>query len=184
VIGLFCWPVPNMSQSFQNLRPCNSQIANQATDQPINQWTNKITDYMECSPSWEAKIPQPVKKFPHVMEPDGALSCSQQPTTPPARWTQSTHILLMIHFNIMLPSMLRVHTGFFMVFLTWTPNAFALLSSAGYKPCQSHPSQFDHPNIWQGVQIMKLLIVWFSPASCCFLCYFQIFSSAPVCYKN
>jgi len=37
-------------------------------------------------------------------------------------------------------------------------------------PHQSHPHSFYHPNyIWSGVQIMKLLIMHFSSASCYFL---------------
>jgi hypothetical protein len=35
-----------------------------------------------------------------------------------------------------------------------------------YKPCSSFPTSFDHSNyVWRGVQIMKLLIMQFSPIS-------------------
>ena len=41
------------------------------------------------------------------------------------------------------------------------------LSHTRYMPCPPHASRFDHPNnIWWGVQIIKLLITYFSLLSC------------------
>jgi len=94
-----------VSQSFQNLRKHHSQ--------PTNQLTNQITDYMECSPSWDTTFLTQSRNSLHLMEPNGSSSCSQQPTAHPARWIQSTPILFKIHFNIILPSMLGVPSGFF-----------------------------------------------------------------------
>jgi hypothetical protein len=47
------------------------------------------------------------------------------------------------------------------------PSKYRTYSSlhAYYMPCPSHPPWFDHPNyIWRGVQVMKLLIMYFSLA--------------------
>jgi len=39
-----------------------------------------------------------------------------------------------------------------------------------HTPCQSHPPQFDYPNIiWWSVPIIKLLIIHYSASSCHFL---------------
>jgi hypothetical protein len=39
-----------------------------------------------------------------------------------------------------------------------------------YVPCRSHPPLLDHSNYnWRRVQVMKLLIMQFSPTSCHFI---------------
>jgi hypothetical protein len=50
-------------------------------------------------------------------------------------------------------------------------------------PCPSHPPWLDHNYIWQGVQVMRLFIMQFSPPSCHFLSSVQIFASAP-CFQT
>jgi hypothetical protein len=46
------------------------------------------------------------------------------------------------------------------------PICIPLLSYSWYMPCPSHPPWLDHSNyIWRGLQIMKRLIMQFSPIS-------------------
>jgi hypothetical protein len=44
-------------------------------------------------------------------------------------------------------------------------------------PCTSHPSWLDHSNYtWRRVQVMKLLIMQFSPTSCHFISLWSKYS--------
>jgi hypothetical protein len=45
--------------------------------------TNKVTDSMEQSPSWEVKSLSYSRNSLHFMEPEGSLSCSEEPATNP-----------------------------------------------------------------------------------------------------
>jgi hypothetical protein len=50
------------------------------------------------------------------------------------------------------------------------PICISLLPHSCYMPRPSHPSLLDHSNYtWRIVQVMKLLIVQFSPTSCHFI---------------
>jgi hypothetical protein len=56
----------------------------------------------------------------------------------------------------------------------WLPHQYpiciSVFSHACYMPCPSHPTWLDHSNyVWWGVQVMKLLIMQFSPLSCHFV---------------
>jgi hypothetical protein len=47
---------------------------------------------------------------------------------------------------------------------------FPLLPHSCYMPCPSHPPSLDHSNyVWRGVQVMKFLIMQFSPISYLFI---------------
>jgi len=55
-------------------------------------------------------------------------------------------------------------------FLHQTPVCNSLLPHTCYMPRPSHSSWFDHPNdVWWGVQIVKLLILYVSPLPCHFV---------------
>jgi hypothetical protein len=73
-----------------------------------------------------------------------------------------------IRSNIILPSSPRSTDFFPSIF--YSIFCISHFSHACYTHRQSHPPWFDHPNInsWR-VQIMKLLIMRSSPASCLFL---------------
>jgi len=107
------------------------------------------------------------------MEPVGSLPCSQEPTTGPCLedrlisplppFSPKAHFDISSHLCLGLPSGF-LPTGFPPKILY----AF-LISIVCYMPHPSHPPWFDHPNnIWWSVQVMKLLIIQSSPASCHF----------------
>jgi hypothetical protein len=52
------------------------------------------TNPMESSPSWEANSCSAAQEFPHVIEPEGSIPCSQKPAS--ARWIQSTFPVLFL----------------------------------------------------------------------------------------
>jgi hypothetical protein len=110
-----------VSQSFQNLRKHHSQLANQP-----NNWLYGMQPFFRYY-----EFLTQSRNSPHFMEPNGSSWCSQQPTTHPARWIQSTPILFKIHFNIVLPSMLGVPSGFFEGFphMDWMHLFFALVQA-------------------------------------------------------
>jgi hypothetical protein len=50
------------------------------------------------------------------------------------------------------------------------PICIPLRSSLCYTPCPSHPPWLDHSNYtWRRVQVMKLVVMQFSPTSCHFI---------------
>jgi hypothetical protein len=60
------------------------------------------------------------------------------------------------------------------------PICIPLLPHSCYMPRPSHPSWLDYSNYtWRRVQVMKLLIMQFSPTSCLFIPLVKIFSSTP-----
>ena len=116
---------------------------------------------------------QIVKKFPAFMEHEDSLPHSQVSATcrypEPARSSPyPTYHLLKIYLNIILPSV----PGSPM----WTlslrfphqyPEYDTRFPHKRYMPRPSHSSRIYHPNnIWWTVQIIKLLIMQFSPLPC------------------
>jgi hypothetical protein len=74
------------------------------------------------------------------------------------------HLNIINHLHLGLPSGLSPSA-----FPTNNLHAF-LFSHLCYMPCPSHSPSLDHSNyIWQRVQVMKLLIMQFSPPSCYFV---------------
>ena len=76
-----------------------------------------------------------------------------------------------IHLKINLQSMLRSSKWFVSLKFSYQNHAqISLLPHVCHVPCPYHLPSFDQPkNIWQGVSIMKLLIIKFSPVSGHFL---------------
>jgi hypothetical protein len=90
---------------------------------------------------------------------------------PSASSMESTHIFFKIHFTIILPSRLRSSKWSLLCrFYAKIFYAFLMSPHACYMPHASHPPWFDHPTdiLWRA-EIMELLIMLFSAASCYFL---------------
>jgi hypothetical protein len=85
-----------------------------------------------------------------------------------ARWFQSISphpISLKVHFNIILQcTFLSLTSG---LFLAFPPKSYmhSSYSHSCYMPCPFHPSWLGHFNYtWRRVQVMNLLIMYFSPS--------------------
>jgi hypothetical protein len=105
------------------------------------------------------------------MEPEGSLPHLKETTNypysepliqsmlpHPTSW--SSVFILSSHLCLGLPSGL-LPVGFS------TKTLYSSLPHTCYMPCPSHSSRFDHPNsVWWAVQIIKLLIMQFSPLPC------------------
>ena len=122
-----------------------------------------ISDFnsKEQSPSWEANRSS-VKKFTTFY--GGSSQHSQQPATCFYPQTNPVHApshFLKIHFNIILPFTSRYFKWFPSLRFPHQNPVCTSPVSPFYPPC------FDPPNnIWWGVQIVNLLIMYSSPLPC------------------
>ena len=91
--------------------------------------------------------------FPHSQHP---ATCSY-PETRPISWRSI--LILFYHPCLALRSSL-LPSGF------RTKPMYASLPLTCYMSYTSHFSSFDHPNIWWGVQSIKLLVMYSSPLPC------------------
>ena len=106
------------------------------------------------------------------MEPKGLLPHSQLPDTCPClslvdpAHARTSHFLK-IHLNVILPSMCGSPKWFLPLrFPHQNPVYSSTLPHTSYMARPSHSYRFDHPNnIGWGVQIIKLLFMYFSPLS-------------------
>ena len=103
------------------------------------------------------------------MEPEGSLPHSQVPATcpypKPARSSPFPHILLPARFILILSSHLRL--GLSLRFPHQNPEYTCPSPHTRYMPRPSHSSRFYHlNNIGWRVQIIKFLIMQFSPLTC------------------
>ena len=103
------------------------------------------------------------------MEPEGSLQPSQVPTTCPCPEPYRSSPCPQTHFlKIRLNIILRSMPGFSKWSLSFrfshqNPVHTSPLPHTCYMPRPCHSSRFDHQNnIWWGVHIIKLLIMYFS----------------------
>jgi hypothetical protein len=99
------------------------------------------------------------------MDLERSLPCSQGPA--PGPMLSQTHLV-----HIFLPYFPNIHSNFI---FTSTPTSSTrslpfmfsdLLTHACFMPRSSHPPWFDHlKNVWCSIQVVKLLIIQYSPAS-------------------
>ena len=104
---------------------------------------------------------QPVGTLPHSQvpatcsypEPDQSSRCLTVPLRKDTLFNINAS-----HLRLGLPSGL-----FPSGLLTRTPVCNSAVSHACHVPCPSHSSWFAHPNIWQVMQILRLLFMYYSP---------------------
>jgi hypothetical protein len=118
-------------------------------------------NFMENSPSWVLKVPQPIKTFLTFMEPKGSSQCSQQAATRSCSEPYESNLhhhtcFIIMHFNIILPAKSMS------VCIRFSDYSFVCTYHLSHAYYMSHSSQtpwFDHPkNMWWKVQIMKISI--------------------------
>ena len=123
---------------------------------------------MEQSPSREANKFAASKEIPHILW-NPKVHCRIHkcpPTVPILSQPDPVHThFLKIHLNIILPSTPgSPQWPLSFRFPHQNPVHASLLPHTRYMPRPSHSSRFYHPhNIGLGVQIIKLLIMQFSP---------------------
>ena len=108
-------------------------------------------------------VPQLVKRFSALKEPEGSLPCSQQPTS---GYYQSSPRLTtaFLRYLIILPSHVRPSLP---GFSSNKPACIYLLSIRA--TCLAHDILLNMITLCWRVQIRNLLITSFSPTSYCFL---------------
>jgi hypothetical protein len=134
-----------------------------------------VTNFMELNPSWEAANCEATQELPIILwnlkvyfhvhkSPKLAPILSQiSPVHTTPSYVRSISILT-THLHLGRPG------GPFL--LAFQPIPFMHSSSppSCYMPSPSHPPWLDHSNYtWRRVQVMKLLIMQFSPTSCHFI---------------
>jgi len=128
---------------------------------------------MEQSPSWEANRFSASQAIPSILwNPKvHCRICKSSPPVPILSQINQVHApqfhFLKIHLNFILSSTpVSSKWSFSIRFSHHNPLYTSLLSNTCYMPRPFHSSRFDHANnIWWEIQIVKLLIVWFSPLS-------------------
>jgi hypothetical protein len=135
--------------------------------------TYLLTHSMEQSPSWEAKRFATSQEIPRMLwnpkvhcrihkcpQPDSILNNPIQ-SIPPHLTSWRYILILSSHLHLGLPSGLFPSCFPTKTLYTTPP------PHPSYMPRPSHSSWFYHPhNSGWGVQVMKLLIMKFSPLSC------------------
>ena len=131
---------------------------------------------MQQCPSWKGL--HLFKKFPAFYGTRKfitAFTWAPPPSVPILNHISPVHTLkshfLKIHFNIIFPPMPASSEWFFYSVLpTKNPVYTSPCPHTCYMPRPSHSARFDHPNhIWWAVQIIKLLIMQFTPLPCYFV---------------
>jgi hypothetical protein len=127
---------------------------------------------MELNPSWEAASSLGTQELPNILwNPEVHHRVHKSPrlvpilsqiypihTTP---FSLRSILILSTHLRLRVPSCL-----FPSGFPTNILYAFLSTSQSCYIPCPSHPPLLDHSNYtWRRLQVMKFLIMQFSPTS-------------------
>jgi hypothetical protein len=114
-------------------------------------------------------------KYTYFMGPEGSLPCSQETPPPPnpilsqidpahtiPSYLSKMYIILSIRLRLVLPSGV-FPSGFS------TNTLYAFLFSPFVLHALPISSSLTYHSVWRGVQVMKLLIMQFSPTSCHFV---------------
>ena len=137
-------------------------------------WHYLLTHSTEQRPSWKANGFSESQKIPRILWNPKVHYRSHKCPPPIPILTQlhplhtPTSHFLKIHLNIILPSTTTSPKWSLSLRFPHQNRVYAsLLSHTCHMPSPSHFSRFYHPNnIGCGVQIIKLLITYFSPLPC------------------
>ena len=136
-----------------------------------------LTNSKEQSCAWEANTFSATQEIPHILEARRFISVLQEPTPSWINTWYLPYIFLKIHFNIMYHLCLGLPTGFFpLCFPAKTLYKFIFFPIIPILH-PFHPSCSYYPdNIWQGVQVLKLVINAVFPDSCWSLTFTSTYS--------
>jgi hypothetical protein len=145
-------------------QPGNADI----TNKPYGQ----NAELSKCYVTWDSKprwppVAQLLKNFPTFYGTQSSLPCSQEPSTDPySESDQSSPYHPILRSFLILSFDLRLGPpGSLIPPSHQNPIGIPLLHDC-YMPCQSQSPSLDHYNYtWRRVQVMKLFIMYFSPAS-------------------
>jgi hypothetical protein len=144
---------------------------------PENETSNvESTDDMGPRPSWEANSRSVTQEFPNILwNLKVPYRVHKSPSLIPILSQMNPLHATQSYFSKII-SVLSSHqrldlsSGLFPSGFPPKPCMWFLPPHACYMPCPSHAPWVEHCNyIWQRVQVMKLLIMHFSPASCYFI---------------
>jgi hypothetical protein len=136
------------------------------------------------SRSWALleKLPvaQPLKNFPTFYGTRRFITVFTRALHWSLSWARSIHSIS-LRSILILSTHLRL--GLFLLASLAVPYMHSSSPHSFYMPCPSHPPWLDHSNyVWRGVQVMKFLIMQFSPISSLHHSADQIFSLTTNCW--
>jgi len=141
--------------------PINPPLFPIQADRP----NNKLTNSMHQGPSWEASVFSPSQEIIFILwNPEVYYSIHKSLPLPILNKSDPIHVspsyLLKIHFNIVFPTTPK--SSEWSLYLK-SLHQTSPVPHTRYMPCPPHSSWFDHPYIWWGLQIMRLLVRYSSP---------------------
>jgi hypothetical protein len=128
---------------------------------------------MELSPSWGATNSAATQELPSILWNRRFITVFTRALYWSLSWVRSNQYISSYPISIRSISILMPWSSQWSLSIWFShqyPTCMRLLPHSCYIPCPSHSPWFHHSNYtWRRVQVMKLLIMQFSPTSCHFI---------------